>query len=133
MFEGKLNVDTLMVAAALGAALLGDWGEGAILLFLFSLSGTLEAFATYRTNRSIESLILLRPRQATRISATTKQDEVVDVETLQLEDVLRVRPGERFAIDGRVIDGGQQVRLQNLCFDDWSAHAHEGLVFECDV
>ena len=114
MFEGKLNVDTLMVAAALGAALLGDWGEGAILLFLFSLSGTLEAFATYRTNRSIESLILLRPRQATRISATTKQDEVVDVETLQLEDVLRVRPGERFAIDGRVIDGESWVDESTL-------------------
>ena len=114
MFESKLNVDTLMVAAALGAALLGDWGEGAILLFLFSLSGTLEAFATYRTNRSIESLILLRPRQATRISATTKQDEVVDVETLQLGDVLRVRPGERFAIDGCVIEGESWVDESTL-------------------
>ena len=114
IFESKLNVDTLMVAAALGAALLGDWGEGAILLFLFSLSGTLEAFATYRTNRSIESLILLRPRQATRISAATKQDEVVEVETLQLGDVLRVRPGERFAIDGCVIEGESWVDESTL-------------------
>ncbi len=114
MFEGKLNVDTLMVAAALGAAILGDWVEGAILLFLFSLSGTLEAFATYRTNRSIESLVLLRPRQATRISQLTQQDEVVDVEALELGDILRVRPGERFAIDGCVIAGESWVDESTL-------------------
>jgi hypothetical protein len=53
-----------MLLAAAGAALIGDWLEGAVLLFLFSLSGTLEAFATYRTARSIESLIALRPATA---------------------------------------------------------------------
>ena len=112
--RGKLNVDTLMVAAALGAAILGDWGEGAVLLFLFSLSSTLEAFATYHTNRSIESLIQLRPRQATRISKDTSVDEVVEVEALQVGDVLRVRPGERFAIDGVVIEGESWVDESTL-------------------
>ncbi len=114
VFEGKLNVDTLMVAAALGAAILGDWVEGAILLFLFSLSSTLEAFATYHTNRSIESLIQLRPRQATRIAKDTSVDEVVDVEALQIGDVLRVRPGERFAVDGTVIEGESWVDESTL-------------------
>ncbi len=114
LFQGKLNVDTLMVAAALGAATLGDWVEGAVLLFLFSLSGTLEAFAMYHTNRSIESLIQLRPRQATRISKDTSFDEVVDVEALQVGDVLRVRPGERFAIDGIVIEGESWVDESTL-------------------
>ena len=126
MFESKLNVDTLMVAAAMGAALLGDWGEGAILLFLFSLSGTLEAFATYRTNHSIESLILLRPRQATRISAATKQDEVVEVESLELGDVLRVRPGERFAIDGCVIEGESWVDESTLTGESEPIHKEVG-------
>ncbi len=114
LFQGKLNVDTLMVAAALGAATLGDWVEGAVLLFLFSLSGTLEAFAMYHTNRSIESLIQLRPRQATRISKETSTDEVVDVEALQVGDFLRIRPGERFAIDGIVIDGESWVDESTL-------------------
>ncbi len=114
LFQGKLNVDTLMVAAALGAATLGDWVEGAVLLFLFSLSGTLEAFAMYHTNRSIESLIQLRPRQATRISKDTSLDEVVDVEALQVGDVLRVRPGERFAIDGIVTEGESWVDESTL-------------------
>lgn len=126
MFEGKLNVDTLMVAAALGAAILGDWVEGAILLFLFSLSGTLEAFATYRTNRSIESLVLLRPRQATRISQLTQQDEVVDVEALELGDILRVRPGERFAIDGCVVAGESWVDESTLTGESEPIHKRFG-------
>ena len=77
LLERKLTVDTLMVVAALGAAVLGDWLEGGVLLFLFSLSGTLEAYATYRTNRSIESLIQLRPQQANRISQDGSVDESI--------------------------------------------------------
>ena len=122
MFDGKLNVDTLMVAAALGAAILGDWVEGAILLFLFSLSGTLEAFATYRTNRSIESLIQLRPRQATRIAIGSNLEEVVEVESLLLGDVVRVRPGERFAIDGVVMDGESWVDESTLTGESEPIH-----------
>src|SRR5581483_9743871 len=60
--ERQLNVDLLMLLAAAGAAYLGDWTEGAVLLFLFSLSGTLEAYAMYRTRHSIDALIQLRPR-----------------------------------------------------------------------
>lgn len=115
-----------MVAAAIGAAILGDWVEGAILLFLFSLSGTLEAFATYRTNRSIESLVQLRPRQATRISKETAVDELVDVETLLLGDIIRVRPGERFAIDGLVIDGESWVNESTLTGESEPIHKRVG-------
>jgi len=105
LLERKLTVDTLMVVAALGAAVLGDWLEGGVLLFLFSLSGTLEAYATYRTNRSIESLIQLRPQQANRISQDGSVDEWIDIESLQLHDRVRVRPGERFPVDGTILDG----------------------------
>lgn len=100
---GRLNVDTLMIVAAAGAAYLGDWSEGVVLLFLFSLSGTLETFATYRTSRSIEALMKLRPREATRVRGHL--DESVPVEALRLQDVVRVRPGERFPIDGIVEEG----------------------------
>lgn len=122
IFQGELNVDTLMVVAAIGAAILGDWGEGAVLLFLFSLSGTLEAFATYRTNRSIESLVQLRPRQATRVSKDSSLDELVEVESLALGDTVRVRPGERFAIDGVVVNGESWVDESTLTGESEPIH-----------
>jgi Cd2+/Zn2+-exporting ATPase len=103
--KGQLNVDLLMILAALGAAAIGDWIEGVVLLFLFSLSGTLEAFAMYRTTRSIESLIQLRPREAFLVHEGVAEDRRVPVESLQIGDVVRVRPGERFAVDGVVCDG----------------------------
>ncbi len=59
--EGTLDIDFLMIAAALGAALIGAWPEGALLLFLFTLSGALEEFAMDRTRAAIEALADLRP------------------------------------------------------------------------
>jgi Cd2+/Zn2+-exporting ATPase len=99
----RLSVDLLMILAAAGAAVLGDWGEGAVLLFLFSLSGTLEAYAMYRTTRSIDALVKLRPREANLVRGG---DEArVPIETLKIDDTIRVRPGERFPVDGDVIEG----------------------------
>ncbi len=103
--EGVLNVDLLMIIAAAGAAAIGDWLEGVVLLFLFSLSGTLEAFAMYRTTRSIESLIQLRPREAWLVATGVSDDQRVAVESLQIGNVVRVRPGERFSVDGVVTEG----------------------------
>jgi Cd2+/Zn2+-exporting ATPase len=99
----RLSVDLLMVLAAAGAAVLGDWGEGAVLLFLFSLSGTLEAYALYRTTRSIDALIKLRPREASRVR--DGYESRAPIEALTIDDVIRVRPGERFPVDGEVIEG----------------------------
>ncbi|MGE0755977.1 MAG: heavy metal translocating P-type ATPase [Pirellulaceae bacterium] len=103
--QGQLNVDLLMLAAAVGAAVIGDWTEGAVLLFLFSLSGTLESFAMYRTHRSIESLIRLRPREAWLVASGRSEDLRVAVDDLQLGDRVRVKPGERFPVDGEVEEG----------------------------
>src|SRR5690554_605498 len=63
----KLDVDLLMLIAAFGAASVGHWVEGAILLFLFSLGNTLETFAFGRTRRSIRALMKLRPEEASRV------------------------------------------------------------------
>ena len=105
LLRGELNVDLLMTVAAAGAAAIGDWGEGLVLLFLFSLSGTLEAFAMYRTTRSIESLVKLRPREALVIRDGNPDGQLVPVESLQVGDIVRVRPGERFSVDGVVSEG----------------------------
>jgi Cd2+/Zn2+-exporting ATPase len=105
ILQGELNVDLLMIVAALGAAAIGEWQEGLVLLFLFSLSGTLEAFAMYRTTRSIEALIQLRPREALLIRDGDADGQLVPVESLHVGDIVRVRPGERFSVDGVVSDG----------------------------
>jgi Cd2+/Zn2+-exporting ATPase len=99
----RLSVDLLMVLAAAGAAALGDWGEGAVLLFLFSLSETLEAYAVYRTTRSIDALIRLRPREACLVRDGSEAR--VGVDALRIGDTIRVRPGERFPVDGAVAEG----------------------------
>ncbi|MFO0976546.1 MAG: heavy metal translocating P-type ATPase [Planctomycetaceae bacterium] len=101
--ERQLNVDLLMILAAIGAAIIGDWLEGVVLLFLFSLSGTLESFAMYRTTRSIEALIQLRPGEATLVQPGGEQR--VAVESLVPGNVLRVRPGERYPVDGVIEEG----------------------------
>jgi Cd2+/Zn2+-exporting ATPase len=99
----RLSVDLLMILAAAGAAALGDWGEGAVLLFLFSLSNTLEAYAMYRTTRSIDALIRLRPREGCLVRDGVETR--VGVDELSVGDTIRVRPGERFPVDGEVAEG----------------------------
>ena len=101
--HGKLDIDFLMVTAALGAALIGQWAEGALLLFLFTLSGALEEFAMARTRKAIEALAQLRPDVATvrRDGAEIK----LGVDALVVGDVVVVRPGERLPVDGTVVKG----------------------------
>ena len=103
LLVGKLTIDLLMIVAAAGAGWLNDWSEGAVLLFLFSASGALEDYAMYRTRRSIDSLVKLRPRDATRVTGGSELR--VAVEQLAIHDMIRVRPGERFAVDGTVLEG----------------------------
>jgi Cd2+/Zn2+-exporting ATPase len=103
--QRQLNVDLLMILAALGAAAIGEWIEGCVLLFLFSLSGTLEEFAMYRTRRSIESLIHLRPRDASLVDSTSGAESKVAVTSLSIGQIVRVRPGERFPVDGEIVEG----------------------------
>ncbi|MBI1299998.1 cadmium-translocating P-type ATPase [bacterium] len=103
----ELNIDFLMLAAAFGAAAIGEWEEGALLLFLFTLSGALEEFAMDRTRKAIAGLIDLRPDTA----HLRRDGELVEiaVEELQVGDVVLVRPGERLPVDGRVIGGNSSV------------------------
>ena len=106
--RGEINVDFLMVLAAIGAATLGQWLEGATLLFLFSLSNTLQSYALGRSRNAIRALMDLRPPEATRLRADGSQ-EIVPIEALAIGDTILVKPGERLAVDGRVLSGSSAI------------------------
>lgn len=110
--ERTLDVDVLMVLAALGAATVGAPFEGALLLFLFSFSNVLQRYALERTQRAIESLLTLRPEQALR--KTGDRQELVPVESLVPGDVVVVRPGELLPVDGVVAEGSSNVDEASL-------------------
>jgi heavy metal translocating P-type ATPase len=106
--ERTLDVDLLMVAAALGAAAIGQVGEGALLIVIFATSGALEAFASARTEDSVRGLLDLAPDTATRVTADD-EEETVPVAELEIGDTVVVRPGERIAADATVVAGGSEV------------------------
>lgn len=108
LFNRSLDINVLMVLAALAAAAVGEVRDGAILLFLFSLAGTLEGYAMGNTKRSIAALMDLRPDQARKVG-TSGEAELVGVETLQVDDVIVVRPGERIPTDGCIVSGNGSI------------------------
>ncbi len=122
--HGKLDIDFLMVTAALGAALIGEWEEGALLLFLFTLSGALEEFAMDRTRKAIEALGQLRPDEA-----TVRRDGVdmrVAVDALLVGDVVLVRPGDRLPVDGEVVQGVSSIDQSPITGESIPVHKELG-------
>ena len=101
--RGKIDIQFLMVAVAVGALCVRGWIEGATLLFLFSLSNGLEQFANYRTRKSIESLLKVAPKHALRRENGRWVE--ASIEEVQIGDELLVKPGELFPVDGVMIEG----------------------------
>ncbi|MBK9782098.1 MAG: cadmium-translocating P-type ATPase [Anaerolineales bacterium] len=126
--EKTLNVDLLMILAALGAAAIGQPAEGAMLLFLFSLSNTLQTYAMDRSRKAIEKLLDLRPAQATVRRGSRLV--TLPIEQLTLGDIVLVRPGERFPIDGEVLSGISDVDQATITGESMPVHKQENdLVF----
>ncbi|MGA5179980.1 heavy metal translocating P-type ATPase [Streptomyces pseudogriseolus] len=105
--DKTLDVDLLMVAAALGAAAIGQVLDGALLIVIFATSGALEAVATARTADSVRGLLDLTPTTATRL--VPGGEETVAADDLKAGDVILVRPGERVGADGQVLGGASDV------------------------
>lgn len=107
-----LDVHFLMLAVAAGAAFIGFWWEGALLLFLFSLSGALEHLALARTKKEIQSLFKDAPKEATLLE--NGQERRVPVESLKTGMRLRVRPGDQFPVDAEVLSGASAADESSL-------------------
>ena len=107
----RFDIDLLMVVAALGAAMLGQWAEGGLLLFLFSLGHALEHAALGRARRAISALAELAPERAIIVRERNglREEETVAMAVVKPGDVVRVRPAERVPVDGTVIEGRSAV------------------------
>nr|WP_154985114.1 heavy metal translocating P-type ATPase [Paenibacillus xylanexedens] len=110
--DRDLDVNLLMIAASLGAATIGYWNEGAMLIFIFALSGALESYATERSHKDISSLLALKPETALRIE--DGQMNIVAIEDLQPGDLLLVKPGELIPADGVVYRGSSFINQSSI-------------------
>ncbi len=105
--DGKFEIDFLMIVAAAGAASLGAWAEGSLLLFLFSIGHSLEGYAMGRAKRAIEALAELAPKVA-RVRRDGTESEI-PVEELAVGDIVIVKPDERVPADGFVVKGESSI------------------------
>jgi Cd2+/Zn2+-exporting ATPase len=110
--QWTIDVDLLMVLAALGAAVVNAPFEGAMLLFLFSLSNVLQAYAIDRTRKAIKSLMKLRPEKA--LARRDGGTVLLPLGELVLGDVLVVRPGESIALDSVIVEGSSAIDQSSL-------------------
>ncbi|MCR2822217.1 heavy metal translocating P-type ATPase [Lederbergia panacisoli] len=99
----ELNVEMLMIMAAIGSAIIGYWTEGAILIFIFAVSGALETYTMNKSHKEISSLMELQPEEALRIEGD--DEERVHVSELVIGDLILIKPGERVPSDGEIVKG----------------------------
>lgn len=104
----SLNVEILMILAAIGSASIGYWTEGAILIFIFAVSGALETYAMNKSQREISALMDLQPEEAWLVRGGFQPIKVA-VADLQLGDHILVKPGERIPADGTIYKGTSTV------------------------
>lgn len=105
--KGEFDIDFLMIAAAIGAAYIGSWAEGALLLFLFTLGHALEHYAMNKAKKSIEALSDLSPKMA--LVKKGNQITEIPIENLKIGDIIIVKPNTKIAADGVIITGNSSI------------------------
>ncbi|CAA0215223.1 heavy metal translocating P-type ATPase [Tenacibaculum maritimum] len=110
--KGEFEIDFLMLIAALGAAYINKWEEGALLLFLFSLGHSLENYAMGKAKKSIEALGELSPKKVLVKRGETTAE--ILIEELKLEDIIVVKPNTKIGADGVIIKGHTSINQASI-------------------
>lgn len=121
----SLNVEILMILAALGAFIVGEFFEGAILIFIFALSGLLESYATEQSEKNLTALLKLAPKTANKKVG----DEIIEIpiEEVNIGDMIVCRAGEQIPVDGIIKQGRSSINQQALTGESMPKTAYPGV------
>jgi len=131
LLHGKFEIDFLMLFAAVGAGALGKWGEGALLLFLFSLGHALEHYAMKRARKSISALSDLAPPMA--LLKSNGEISEVHIEQLNVGDIIVVKPNSKIAADGVVIKGVSPVNQASITGESIPVDKRRSPTWQSDI
>lgn len=106
--KGRLNINALMSVAVTGAFLIGEWPEAATVMALYSIAELIEARAVDRARNAIKSLLALAPEEA-QVRQGSGNWETVPSSSVAIGQVIRVRPGERLPLDGKIVKGASAI------------------------
>lgn len=123
--DRQLSVNVLMILAAIGSAIIGYWNEGAILIFIFSLSQALEDYSMSKSRKEITSLMQLQPEMAWLIHPDGSETSV-SIHTLAPGQLILVKPGDRVPVDGSIISGQSAMEESMLTGEPIPVEKGEG-------
>ncbi len=124
LFRLRFDMKTLMTVAIIGAVLIGEYGEGAVVVILFAISEALERFSIDKARQSITSLMEIAPNEA--IIRRDGQETVISVDDIKIGDTLLVKPGEKIAMDGRITKGVSTINQAAITGESVPAEKQSG-------
>lgn len=107
LFKLDFSMESLMTIAIIGAAIIGEWTEGSIVVILFAISEALERFSMDKARQSIRSLMDIAPKEA--LIRRNNVEQMINVSKIEVSDIMIIKPGQKIAMDGQVIKGHSSV------------------------